>query len=181
MKFSFNRFLGLCLLGAVSWNAAANTQGAAAEVKGEKLPSDLFEPQVTEKLFSKAYDYKAKAYGDYAVLFNLCQQEPKHSRCGEELEFYKAAYHRAKATHEAIIMAGSEQFKELMLPAVAYEQLSDDLIQLGYLNKADDIQLNQIMTALNQWLADYHLKPTHDIYLLHGYAVSLDALIDGRS
>ncbi|MDN2481186.1 hypothetical protein [Vibrio agarivorans] len=179
MKFSLNQFICLSLFGVISWNVAANTKDG--RLMEENPLSNLFDQQATEQLFDKAYDYKAKAYGDYAVLFNLCQKEPEHARCGEELEFHKAAYNRAKATHEAIIMAGSEPYQDLKLPAVAYQQLSDELIQLGYLTNAENIRVDQIVTALNQWLADHNLEPTHDIYLLHGYAVSLDALINSHS
>ncbi|WP_117235057.1 hypothetical protein [Vibrio maerlii] len=168
----------IVLLMVMSSNVIA---GGESQVVAEHDSVNFFDKPIIEQFNDKAFDYKAKAYGDYAVFFNLCQKHPDDPKCGEELDFYKAGYYRAKAAEEAFSMSVQPHFKDLKLPTIAYSDLAKDLNYLGYLNQSDDAQFDELLVALNLWLAKQDLEPTVDIYLAHGYAMSLEALIAKHS
>ncbi|USD63680.1 hypothetical protein J4N45_22180 [Vibrio sp. SCSIO 43140] len=176
---SFKCIAHLLILGSVSVSALAADSDTQSMT--EASHKELFDEQVIGRFIDNAFAHKSDTYTDYAILFNLCQQDPNNELCGSELDVQKAQYQRAKASHDSLAMVWKSEFKDLMLPPMAYQQMVNELKQLGYLTQSTDVPVAKVHAALNQWLVKQGLAPTQEIYLMHGYLVSSAALLDAQS
>lgn len=136
-----------------------------------------FSEPVVEHFIDVAFQYKATAYREFATLFNLCQKQPQHEKCGEGYQSLRTDYEQAKANHQVLIMAWEPEFRSLLLPSLGIAQMKKELSQLGYTADSTDLEEQDDLVELNKWLVAHEFAPTDRIYLLHGYLVSTDFLV----
>ncbi|MCP3699309.1 MAG: hypothetical protein GY920_12240 [Aliivibrio sp.] len=168
------------ILGVIFATLPTYAQPSSLQANGD-IPIDvdtLFESNKIEPFINAAYDNKAKAYGQFASVFNICQKQPNHEKCGKEYQQLELQYNVAKSNHEALMMVWTPEFRTLRLPIAAMPQLGKELTQLGYIAvRNQDLSDEDILVGLNGWLDAHDLANTVDIYLLHGFLVSTDAIV----
>ncbi|OCH13702.1 MULTISPECIES: hypothetical protein [unclassified Aliivibrio] len=158
--------LAVCLFGLSSYAQSS-----------EKKEYEFDSVQV-DKIMSVAYENKKARYTEFAQLFNFCQQKPNHQDCQQKYEKATSNYESVKANYSVINMVNTPELQTLLMPEITYPELVDSLKGLGYLKNGmtSDINYEDTLSALNEWLEIHEMEKTSTIYLLHALMVQTEEL-----
>ncbi len=139
---------------------------------------DLFPAKPVEKMIAVAFENMSLRYTSFATQFNFCQQQPKHTDCGDSYDHKRSQYQIAKGNHDVMEQVYSQNMKALLMPEMAYVELVDSLRELAYLPVGPDVDTRYVDTldAVNEWLILHDMPKTEQVMFLHALMIQAEAL-----